>query len=439
MSGLQLRLLDSGHPTFAQALDRLLARGPLGDAAVEQSVAQIIRSVRTQGDTALLEYTRRFDGFEVRAGNELEFSAKALDGALDHLPEAQREALSEAASRIRNYHQRQCQDPWDYTEADGTRLGQRVTPMDRVGIYVPGGKASYPSSVLMTAIPARVAGVGEIVMAVPTPGGHINDIVLAAARLAGVDRVFRIGGAHAIAALAYGTASVPAVDKIVGPGNVYVATAKRMVFGQVGIDMIAGPSEVVIVVDGSTDPEWVAMDLFAQAEHDELAQSILIAVNPDALEQVRAAIHRLLPTLERREIIKASLEGQGALIAVQSLEQAADIVNRIAPEHLQLMVAEPDALMHRIRHAGAIFVGPYSAEALGDYCAGPNHVLPTTGTARFSSPLGVYDFQKRTSLIMCSRRGGAELAKTAVVLARCEELTAHARSAQYRMQATEDP
>lgn len=429
----QIRILDSREAGFGRALDRLLERAYSGDMGVDQDVAEIIQKVRGGGDRALLDYTWRLDELKRALGSELELPRAALEGAWRGLALPQREALTHAATRIERYHARQRQQSWEYTEPDGTVLGLQITPLDRIGIYVPGGTAAYPSTVLMTAIPATVAGVAEIIMAVPTPRGEANETVLAAAHLTGVDRVFTIGGAQAIAALAYGTESVPAVDKIVGPGNIYVAAAKRMVFGQVGIDMIAGPSEVVVVYDGSADAEWAAMDLLAQAEHDERAQSILIATNMDALEAVNAEIQRLLPTMERRSIMRASLERYGALIAAQSLTEVADIVNRIAPEHLQLLLADPDDLKREIRNAGAIFVGPYSAEALGDYCAGPNHVLPTTGTARFSSPLGVYDFQKRTSMIKCSPQGGAELAKTASVLARSERLTAHAQSAEYRL------
>jgi histidinol dehydrogenase len=352
---------------------------------------------------------------------------------LDSLPAAEREALELAAKRIRHYHQHQKQESWNYREADGTLLGQQVTPLDRVGIYVPGGKASYPSSVLMNALPAKVAGVAEIIMVVPAPGGQLNSLVLAAAARAGVDRVFTLGGAQAIGALAYGTETVPRVDKIVGPGNIYVATAKRAVFGSVGLDMVAGPSEILVVCDGDTDPDWIAMDLFSQAEHDEEAQSLLVSHDVDFLASVRASMEKLLPSMERAEIIRAALESRSALISVESIEAAVSLINRIAPEHLELSVADPQALLPKIRHAGAIFMGRYTAEALGDYCAGPNHVLPTSATARFSSPLGVYDFQKRSSVIMCTAEGASTLGKTASVLARGESLTAHARSAEFRV------
>lgn len=432
MSELKLPVLTSSAVDFAARLDNLLDReqGPATD--VERTVAGIIAAVRRDGDTALLEYTRRLDHIDVGTGAELEIPGVRLRQALDGLPEEQRRALQHAAHRVRDYHLRQQQESWDYREPDGTRLGQRITPLDRVGLYVPGGKAAYPSSVLMNAVPAKVAGVGELVMVVPTPNGEQNELVLAAAALAGVDRVFRIGGAQAVAALAYGTKTVPAVDKIVGPGNIYVATAKKQVFGKVGIDMIAGPSEVVVVCDDSVDPEWAAMDLFAQAEHDELAQSILISDQRGVIEAVYGAIERLLPSLERADIVQTALNGQGALIEVPDWGEAARVINRIAPEHLELLLRDPQPVLDNVRHAGAIFVGRYSAESLGDYCAGPNHVLPTAGTARFSSPLGVYDFQKRTSVIECSAEGAAQLAETASIMARAERLTAHARSADYR-------
>ena len=427
---LALRRLDTRSADFAAALTLLLDRAQELDAEVEGRVREIIQGVRTRGDAALLEYTTRFDR---HTPTTLEITSKRLQQALTDLPAAQRSALSDAAERIRRYHQRQKIDSWSYTEADGTLLGQQVTALDRVGLYVPGGKAAYPSSVLMNAIPAKVAGVAELIMVVPTPDGQVNAMVLAAASIAAVDRVFAVGGAQAVAALAYGTESVPRVDKIVGPGNIYVATAKRMVFGQVDIDMIAGPSEIVVLCDGQTDAEWVAMDLFSQAEHDENAQAILISPDAEFVARVQAAMQRLLPGMERADIIRASLEGRGALIVVRDLQEGVDLVNRIAPEHLELSVADPQALAARVRHAGAIFMGRYTAEALGDYCAGPNHVLPTAGTARFSSPLGVYDFQKRTSLIQCSAAGASALGRTASVLARGEGLTAHARSAEYRI------
>ena len=428
-----LKRLDSAAADFDARLSALLARDTPEDRAVEETVRGIIRRVREEGDAALREFTARFDALETASGAELEMPPERLRAALEGLDPALREALETASDRIRAYHEKELQESWSYVEPGGTRLGQKITPLDRVGVYVPGGKAAYPSSVLMTTVPAKVAGVGEIVMTVPTPGGEVNEAVLASARLAGVDRVFTIGGAQAVAALAWGTETVPQVDKIVGPGNLYVATAKKLVFGQVGIDMIAGPSEVVVICDDSADPEWAAMDLFAQAEHDELAQSILITDSTEMADAVQAAAARLLPGMERREIIGKALAAQGAVIVAPSLEQAAEIANRIAPEHLELMVADPDALVERIRHAGAIFAGRHTAEALGDYCAGPNHVLPTAGTARFSSPLGVYDYQKRSSLIHCSPEGAREMARIASVIARCEGLTAHARAAEFRL------
>ncbi|MEY4593246.1 MAG: histidinol dehydrogenase, partial [Pseudomonadota bacterium] len=377
--------------------------------------------------------TNRFDQREITLASELELSKSNLEAAFKALPPEQATALKSAANRIRAYAEHQKIQSWDYTEADGTVLGQKITPLDRVGLYVPGGKAAYPSSVLMNAIPAKVAGVGELVMVVPTPKGESNQLVLAAAYLAGVDRIFSIGGAQAIAALAYGTETIPAVAKIVGPGNIYVATAKKLVFGQVGIDMIAGPSEILIICDGKTNPDWIAMDLFSQAEHDENAQAILISDDSAYLAAVKQSINNLLPTMERADIIRTSLSTRGALIKAKDLLQAAEVANTIAPEHLELSVEDPEVLSQHIRHAGAIFMGRYTAEALGDYCAGPNHVLPTSSTARYSSPLGVYDFQKRTSLINCSKAGASALGKTASILARGESLTAHARSAEYRV------
>jgi len=430
---IAIRRLDAADPQFASHLDHLLSWESVSDDAVNQRVLDIIKGVRERGDAALVEFTRRFDGVEATSMAELILPRERLELALTRISVEQRTALEHAAERVRLYHERQKQDSWAYTEADGTVLGQQVTPLDRAGLYVPGGKAAYPSSVLMNAIPAKVAGVAEVVMVVPTPRGELNELVLAAACVAGVDRVFTIGGAQAVAALAYGTESVPQVDKVVGPGNIYVATAKRHVFGQVGIDMIAGPSEILVVCDGQTDPDWIAMDLFSQAEHDEDAQSILVSPDAAFLDQVAESIARLLPTMERAEIIRTSLEARGALIQVADMEQAIAVANRIAPEHLELSVAEPQQWLAKIRHAGAIFMGRYTAEALGDYCAGPNHVLPTSGTARFSSPLGVYDFQKRSSIIFCSAAGASELGKTASVLARGESLTAHARSAEYRI------
>lgn len=429
----QMRMLDSQQANFTQAMDDLLSWESVSDHQVQQTVLDILHQIKSRGDEAVVEYSNRFDHLQVNSMAQLEIGQEQLKEALDTLPEERRVALLEAAERVRRYHEKQRTESWQYQEADGTVLGQQVTPMDRVGIYVPGGKAAYPSSVLMNAIPAHVAGVNEIIMVVPTPAGEVNQLVLAAAAAAGVTRCFTIGGAQAVAALAYGTETVPKVDKIVGPGNIYVATAKRFVFGEVGIDMIAGPSEILVVCDGKTDPDWIAMDLFSQAEHDEDAQSILISWDADYLKQVEASIQKLLPTMEREAIIRASLSGRGALVKVQNEDEAIELANRIAPEHLELSVEDPEAMAKQIRHAGAIFMGRYTAEALGDYCAGPNHVLPTSGTARFSSPLGVYDFQKRSSLIMCSADGASELGKVASILARGESLTAHARSAEYRI------
>jgi histidinol dehydrogenase len=406
------------------------------DAAIEQVVADILADVRQRGDAAVLEYTRRFDRLQVDGLEALELKAPELLAAFEALPAAQREALEAAASRVRSYHEAQKKasgESWSYRDADGTLLGQKVTPLDRVGIYVPGGKAAYPSSVLMNAIPAHVAGVGEIIMVVPTPGGEKNPLVLAAAHVAGVTRAFTIGGAQAVAALAYGTATLPAVDKITGPGNAYVAAAKRRVFGKVGIDMIAGPSEILVLADGSTPPEWVAMDLFSQAEHDELAQSILLCPDADYIEQVQQEIDRLLPSMPRAAIIATSLNGRGALIHTRSMEEACEISNRIAPEHLEVSSREPHRWEPLLKHAGAIFLGAYTSESLGDYCAGPNHVLPTSGTARFSSPLGVYDFQKRSSLIEVSEAGAQPLGRIAVILAEGEGLPAHAEAARMRL------
>lgn len=428
-----IQRLTTADPAFWKRLETLTAWEGVADEAVTTTVRDILAQVRTVGDVALLEYTRRFDRLNAEQAGDLEIPPIRLQQALHCIPVEQRTALETAAARIRTYAERQKQESWTFTEADGTVLGQQVTPLDRVGLYVPGGKAAYPSSVLMNAIPAKVAGVPEIVMVVPTPGGELNELVLAAAAVAGVDRVFTIGGAQAVAALAYGTATVPRVDKIVGPGNAYVAAAKRQVFGTVGIDMIAGPSEILVVCDGQTDPDWIAMDLFSQAEHDEDAQPILISPDAAFLDHVAARIDALLPSMERRKIIEASLDRRAALIKTLHLNEAAQVVNFIAPEHLELSVEKPEALLPLIRHAGAIFLGRYTAEALGDYCAGPNHVLPTSRTARFSSPLGVYDFQKRSSLINCSPTGAATLARTASVLARGEGLTAHARSAEYRI------
>jgi len=427
----EIRQLDSRAPGFYSELEQLLDREQSTDLKVDAVVREIIDAVRERGDAAVIEYTERFDRRRVHGG--LEIPRTDWLQAAEHIKPAQHAALEQAADRIRAYARHQKLESWSYTEADGTLLGQQISPMDRVGLYVPGGKAAYPSSVLMNAIPARVAGVGELIMVVPTPDGEVNELVLAAAAIAGVDRMFAIGGAQAVAALAWGTQSIPAVDKIVGPGNAYVASAKRMVFGKVGIDMIAGPSEILVVCDGHTDPDWIAMDLFSQAEHDEDAQSILVSPDGGFLAHVMASINRLLPQMPRADIISASLRGQGALIRVQNMDEAVEVANRIAPEHLELSVEDPQALAAHIRHAGAIFMGRYTAEVLGDYCAGPNHVLPTSRTARFSSPLGVYDFQKRSSLICCSAQGASELGKTAAVLAHGEGLTAHARSAEARI------
>ena len=431
MAGIARLRIDDDD--FDQRLDRLLAWEEVSDRAVGEAVAAIIAAVRQRGDEALVEYTRRFDRREVAGIPDLVVGRADLIRALNGIDRREREALEAAADRIRRYHEHQKQASWQYTEEDGTLLGQKITPLDRVGVYVPGGKASYPSSVLMNVIPARVAGVGEVVMMVPAPGGELDPLVLAAAAIAGVDRVFTAGGAQAIAALAYGTDTVPRVDKIVGPGNIYVATAKRAVFGQVGLDMVAGPSEILVLCDGATDPDWIAMDMFSQAEHDEDAQAILISPDGAFLDRVEESIDRLMPEMARSGIIATSLRRRGALVQVDNLDQAVALINRIAPEHLELSVGEPEALLPEIRHAGAIFMGRYTAEAVGDYCAGPNHVLPTSTTARFSSPLGVYDFQKRSSLIYCSPEGADSLGRIASTLARGESLTAHARSAEYRI------
>jgi len=430
---LNINRLDSSDSDFQVELGKLLAWDSVSDEAVFTTVNEILHAVRERGDDALLEYSQRFDGLGATSAAALEMPAERLQQAYQDIPAAQRNALEQAAKRIRAYAEHQKLESWEYTEADGTLLGQQITPLDRVGLYVPGGKAAYPSSVLMNAVPAVVAGVGELIMVVPTPQGVVNEMVLAAAKIAGVSRVFTIGGAQAVAALAYGTATVPAVDKIVGPGNIYVATAKRMVFGTVGIDMIAGPSEILVICDGNTDPDWIAMDLFSQAEHDEDAQAILLSPNNEFLDQVAASVERLIEEMPRKQIIDQSMSARGALIKVGNLAEAVDVANYIAPEHLELSVDNAQQLAKSIRHAGAIFLGRYTAEALGDYCAGPNHVLPTSRTARFSSPLGVYDFQKRSSLIGCSAQGAAELGKIASTLARGEGLVAHARSAENRI------
>jgi histidinol dehydrogenase len=430
---LQLNLLSTRDTDFEARLAALLAFENTQDASIDQAVAAILDDVRRRGDAAVLEHTQRLDRVQAAALSELHIPRRAIESAFERLAPARRDALVQAAGRIRMYHERQVAQSWSYTDADGTRLGQQVTSLDRVGIYVPGGKAAYPSSVLMNAIPAKVAGVGEIVMVTPTPGGERNDLVLAAAAVCGVDRVVAVGGAQAVGALAYGTETIPKVDKIVGPGNAYVAAAKRRVFGLVGIDMVAGPSEILVVCDGRTNADWVAMDLFSQAEHDEMAQAILLSPDAAFVDAVARSIRRQLEEMPRRDVIAASLSARGALITVRDLEEACDIANRIAPEHLELSVEDPHRWLPRLRHAGAIFIGRYASEALGDYCAGPNHVLPTAGTARFSSPLGVYDFQKRTSLIEVSREGARKLGAIAVELATGEGLPAHAKSAQYRL------
>jgi histidinol dehydrogenase len=436
MSTVHIRQLNTTDPQFEAEFKRVLHWSAETDDAIEHRVAAILADVRARGDDAVLECTARFDQVHAPSVAQLELTRDELKAAFDSLPTVQREALEAAARRVRSYHERQlqaCGLSWEYTDEDGTRLGQKVTPLDRVGIYVPGGKAAYPSSVLMNALPAQVAGVGEIVMVVPTPRGERNALVLAAAWVAGVHRAFTIGGAQAVGALAYGTATVPRVDKITGPGNAYVASAKRRVFGQVGIDMIAGPSEILVLADGSTPAEWVAMDLFSQAEHDELAQSILLSPDAAYIAEVKAAIDRLLPDMPRKDVIRASLEGRGALIHTRSMEEACEISNRIAPEHLEVSSRSPDRWEPLLRHAGAIFLGAFTSESLGDYCAGPNHVLPTSGTARFSSPLGVYDFQKRSSLIEVSEAGANLLGPIASVLAHGEGLQAHARAAEMRL------
>jgi histidinol dehydrogenase len=432
MAELTPRRLSAGDRHFDSQLAELISWEQVSDPQVESQVRDIIDTVRRDGDAALVSYTNRFDRREVANFSELELPTAALQQALQTISAAQRGALEAAAARIESYHRHQLQESWSYREADGTLLGQQITPLDRAGLYVPGGKASYPSSVLMNAIPAKVAGVGELIVTVPAPDGELSPLVLAAAAIAGVDRVVTIGGAQAVAALAYGTQSIPKVDKITGPGNIYVATAKRMVFGAVGLDMVAGPSEILVICDGLTDPDWIAMDLFSQAEHDQQAQSILVSWDAAFLDAVLASMQRLLPSLERADVIEQSINQRGAMILVDSPEQAAAVSNTIAPEHLELSVADPEQWLATIRHAGAIFMGRHTPEALGDYCAGPNHVLPTSATARFSSPLGVYDFQKRSSLINCSPAGAASLAGIASVLARGESLTAHARSAELR-------
>jgi histidinol dehydrogenase len=433
---MNIRKLSSRSAGFDAELDKLLAFEETADEKLEATVAGILADVRKRGDAAVLEYTQRFDRLKVSGATALEIPEIELRAAFDSLSAEQRNALEQAAQRITDFHRKQVQTSWSYTDADGTLLGQQVTPLDRVGLYVPGGKAAYPSSVLMNALPAKVAGVAELIMVVPTPDGAKNHLVLAAAYLSGVDRVFSIGGAQAVAALAYGTATIPKVDKIVGPGNAYVAAAKRRVFGVCGIDMIAGPSEILVICDGQTNPDWIAMDLFSQAEHDELAQAILLSPDAKFIAAVAQSADRQLEQMPRRAIIKASLENRGALIHVADLDEACVISNRIAPEHLELSVADPQAWLPKLKHAGAIFMGRYTSEALGDYCAGPNHVLPTSGTARFSSPLGVYDFQKRSSLIQVSAQGAQKLGDIASVLAFGEGLQAHAQSALFRKEVT---
>ena len=428
--------LNANDADFLPRLMALTAWSEERDEEVGERVRGILRDVARRGDAAVVEYTNRFDRRDAASMADLTVERAQLEAALARLPAEQRRALEAAAERVSDYHVRQKQDSWHYRDAHGTLLGQQVTPLDRAGIYVPGGKAAYPSSVLMNALPARVAGVGEIVMVSPAPDGELNDMVLAAAAVAGVERFFTLGGAQAVGALAFGTETVPAVDKIVGPGNIYVAEAKRQVFGKVGIDMIAGPSEILVVCDGKTDPDWIAMDLFSQAEHDEEAQSILVSPDAAFLDKVADAMERLAPTLEREAVIRTSMANRGALIQVDDLDQAMDVVNRICPEHLELSLDDAEAWAKKVRHAGAIFLGRHTPEALGDYCAGPNHVLPTSATSRFSSPLGVYDFQKRSSLIGCSPEGASELGKTASVLARAESLTAHARSAEMRIKTS---
>jgi histidinol dehydrogenase len=430
---IEITQLKTRDADFLSRLDELLAWEQSTDSQVVTTVTGILEDVRTRGDAALLEYTRKFDRLDVVSAAELELTADELQDALKAIDSSHREALEAAVARVRAYAEHQKMESWSYTEDDGTVLGQKVTPMDRAGLYVPGGKAAYPSSVLMNAIPAKVAGVPELIMVVPTPDGERNNLVLAAAAISGVDRVFTVGGAQAVAALAYGTDTIPRVDKITGPGNAYVATAKRLVYGVVGIDMIAGPSEILVVCDGQTDPDWIAMDLFSQAEHDEDAQSILVSPDARFIEQVKISIDKLLENMPRADIIKTSLTNRAALIEATDMADAIAVANHVAPEHLELSMDDAEQWAQKIRHAGAIFMGRYTAEALGDYCAGPNHVLPTSGTARFSSPLGVYDFQKRSSLIGCSAQGASELGKVAATLAHGEGLTAHARSAEYRI------
>ncbi|RUM82299.1 MAG: histidinol dehydrogenase [Candidatus Thioglobus sp.] len=425
--------LSSTQADFQEKLSKLLAWESVSNTDVAQTVDDIIANIRQNGDQALIDYTNKFDGMNVSDISALTVDQSALKKAFDSLSEKEKLALQSAADRVRDYHQKQKQDTWTYVDDSGTMLGQKITPLDRVGLYVPGGKASYPSSVLMNAIPAKVAGVEDLIMVVPTPNGVTNPLVLAAAYISGVNKVFTVGGAQAVAALAYGTKTIPKVDKIVGPGNIYVATAKRAVFGQVGIDMIAGPSEILIICDGKTNPDWIAMDLFSQAEHDEDAQSILLCPDASFIDEVKASITKLLPTMERKAIIATALKDRGALIQTKDMDEAITISNQIAPEHLELSVEDPQSMLDDIKHAGAIFMGRNTCEAVGDYCAGPNHVLPTSGTARFSSPLGVYDFQKKSSLIMVSDEGANTLGQIAATLADGEGLQAHAQSARYRI------
>ncbi len=432
---LNITKISADAEGFEAQLDQLLAWETVSNESVNTTVKEILKAVREQGDAALLDYTAKFDRLSITDASQLEIPQSELQAALQRIPADQRSGLELSAQRVKAYHERQISESWSYVEADGTLLGQQVTCLDRVGLYVPGGKAAYPSSVVMNAIPAKVAGVQELIMVVPTPDGEVNDMVLAAAAICEVDRVFTLGGAQAVAALAYGTETVPAVDKIVGPGNIFVATAKREVFGTVGIDMIAGPSEILVYCDGQTDPDWIAMDLFSQAEHDEDAQSILVTEDAAFADQVIESMQRLVKTMPRSEIITKAINDRGAVIVVNSEDQAIEMINKIAPEHLELSVEDPQALLPKIRHAGAIFMGRYTAEAIGDYCAGPNHVLPTSRTARFSSPLGVHDFQKRSSLIMCSAEGANTLGKVAGVLADGEGLHAHAASARYRVKS----
>ena len=427
-----ISILSSKNEDFDTQLSSLISWEASSNEEINNSVRRIIEEVKNNGDSSVLSFTSEFDLLNAKSISELVISKESLQKSYNNLNQKQKDALCIAAERIKSYHQMQKQESWNYTEDDGTLLGQKISPLDRVGLYVPGGKAAYPSSVLMNSIPAKVAGVNELIMVVPTPKGVINELVLAAAHIAEVDMVITIGGAQAIAALAYGTETITKVDKIVGPGNIYVATAKKQVFGQVGIDMIAGPSEILIICDGSTDPDWIAMDLFSQAEHDEEAQSILLCPNADFIKDVEKSIQKLLPTMERENIIRTALKNRGALILTKDIDEAIEISNKIAPEHLELSVENPESILDDIKHAGAIFMGKYSSEALGDYCAGPNHVLPTSSTARFSSPLGVYDFQKRSSIIMASKEGAIKLGETAATLAYGEGLQAHAKSALYR-------